>query len=394
MSGLEQTLVVADGRDSAETSARGLAAWAALFAVLALGAARDASLLWGSPLAVGVDGYYYVLQVTQITKTGRLFFPTRTPLMLYALAGIAGVSGGPVAAVKLAGVLLHALLCAGVAALVRRALRSPWLGVLAATLTAFSGLHLFMVSEFINNLGALTALVWSGYFALRRRQTRSARCAVAAATLFALAVVTHRSALPLTLAALASYLLFRWFAARAERGRFNWYALALAPFAYVVPALLAAQRLVRLPAWLAEGVSARPRSMFTEWFLADGSRLLLAAAAALLLLIKRRDSGVDSAGVNLVGAATAFAALVTFNPFLFSPGGVSSSAGRLRVVAYVQAALLVPGVVWLIRRSRPALVPYALAALLPLLLLSAQVREPTGLREEFLARREGLIRGL
>jgi hypothetical protein len=281
-----------------------------------------------------------------------------------------------------------------VAAFVRRTLRSPWLGVLAASLAAFSGLHLFVVSEFINNLGALTALVWSGYFALRWRQARSVRCAVAAAALFALAVLTHRSVLPLALAALASYVLFRWFAAYARRGRFNWYASALAPLAYAVPALLAGQRFVRLPVWLAEGVSARPRSMFTEWFLADGILLLLASAAALLLLIKRRDFVEDSAGVNLVGAATVFAVLVTFNPFLFSPDGVSGSAGRLRVVAYVQGALLAPGVVWLVRRLRPALAPYALAALLPLLLFSAQLREPAGLRKEFLARRESLIQGL
>jgi hypothetical protein len=239
MSGLEQTLVVTDGRDSAATSARSLASWASLFVLLSLGAARDTSLLWRTPFAVGVDGYYYVLQITQVAKTGHLFFPTRTPLMLYALAALAAVAGGPVAAVKLAGVLLHVTLCAGVAALVRRALRSPWLGVLAASLAAFSGLHLFMISEFINNLGAVTALVWSGYFALRWRQLRAARCGVAALVLFALAVVTRRSVLPLALVAVASYMLFRWFAAYASRRRSNWYALALASLAYVVPALLA-----------------------------------------------------------------------------------------------------------------------------------------------------------
>ena len=90
MSGLEQTLVMSGGRDSAESSVRGLASWASLFALLTLGAARDASLLRRTPSAVGVDGYYYFLQITQIAKTGRLFFPTRTPLMTPALAFASG----------------------------------------------------------------------------------------------------------------------------------------------------------------------------------------------------------------------------------------------------------------------------------------------------------------
>ena len=47
-----------------------------LLLVLTAGVAHDYVLLRTTGVAVGVDGYYYVLQVTQLAQSGRLYFPT------------------------------------------------------------------------------------------------------------------------------------------------------------------------------------------------------------------------------------------------------------------------------------------------------------------------------
>jgi hypothetical protein len=67
--------------------------WLALVAALAVGVAYDAAVLFKYPFAVGVDGYYYVLQINELRTQGRLYFPTRTPLILYLLTGVSAPAG-------------------------------------------------------------------------------------------------------------------------------------------------------------------------------------------------------------------------------------------------------------------------------------------------------------
>src|SRR5436190_1314 len=58
----------------------------ALASLLLFSAVRDASMLFRYPVAVGADGYYYVLQVNELLNHGRLYFPSNTPLIFCALA--------------------------------------------------------------------------------------------------------------------------------------------------------------------------------------------------------------------------------------------------------------------------------------------------------------------
>jgi hypothetical protein len=133
---------------------------AALLLIVAAGAWSDAATLFSSPYAMGADGYYYVLQIKELLTTGHFYFPIRTPLILYALSGISYLTGDPVASVKVASVVLHSALCLGLFALIAATTRSLWLGVVGGLLTVVSGTHFYMVVEFINQLGALTLLVW------------------------------------------------------------------------------------------------------------------------------------------------------------------------------------------------------------------------------------------
>src|SRR3712207_3880454 len=109
-----------------------------LLAALALGLARDAYLLFSFPVAVGTDGYYYVLQVRELLTGGRLYFPSDTPLVFYILALLGGLTGDPVVAVKAGALAFHLLLCLGVYALVSSVTRNEWLGALGGAVAAVS----------------------------------------------------------------------------------------------------------------------------------------------------------------------------------------------------------------------------------------------------------------
>src|SRR5690349_15033353 len=106
--------------------------WALLLLVLVLSALRDAYILFSYPVAVGVNGYFYVLQINQVANSGHLFFPTHTPLPIYLLTALRFLTGNAVAAIKVFGLLLQAALCLGVFALTGSTLRSVWLGLLGA----------------------------------------------------------------------------------------------------------------------------------------------------------------------------------------------------------------------------------------------------------------------
>src|SRR6267378_3983743 len=99
---------------------------------------RDARLLFAHQVAVGVDGYYYVLQVDHIRSDGHPYFSTPTPLILYFLAGLSGLTNDAISAVKSGSLVLHALLSLGLYALIAKSTRIPWFGVLGAGLTTLS----------------------------------------------------------------------------------------------------------------------------------------------------------------------------------------------------------------------------------------------------------------
>jgi hypothetical protein len=58
----------------------------AAVALPAIAIIRDARLLTQYSVPVGIDGYYYIIQINELLTHGRLYFQSRTPLVFYALA--------------------------------------------------------------------------------------------------------------------------------------------------------------------------------------------------------------------------------------------------------------------------------------------------------------------
>ena len=60
--------------------------------LLIFAATRDASYLFSYPVAVGADGYYYVLQINELLKNHHLYYPSNTPLVFWILAALTFVT--------------------------------------------------------------------------------------------------------------------------------------------------------------------------------------------------------------------------------------------------------------------------------------------------------------
>jgi hypothetical protein len=365
-------------------------------ALLVLCAARDAVLLLRHPIAVGTDGYYYVLQVNELLTHGRLYYPTSTPLVFYLLAGVNLFTGNVVASVKIGSVAFHALLCLAVYALVASTTRDRRLGVLAGAVTALSGMHLYMVAEFIKNSAALALLTWGAWSAVHAFRRRRAVWAVLSAVLLAGAALCHKSSWVLIPAAVPLTLLSRWLVTPVVDRLHKATAWAAIIILGVIPWFVAAQSMTELPAWLGRELLARPRwpvSLAEPVGRPEGVVLLVAAPVTLLLLARRAAPPSGHFGV-VVGAVAIWSLLVTLNPFLVHDVRQSGAVGRLGHLSYIQDALLLSGLVWLALRSNRRAVSALLLAVLIMLAASVNSAPPKGLQPDFLSGQERLLRDL
>ncbi|HEV8368667.1 MAG TPA: hypothetical protein VGQ39_12010 [Pyrinomonadaceae bacterium] len=368
---------------------------AALLAILLAGAIRNAQLLSQSNVAVGIDGYYYVLQINGLKNNHQLYFPSRTPLVLYFLTAISYFTNNSVKALKVGSVLLHTFLCLGIFALLESATRNVWLGVLGSALAAVSGLHLYMIAEFINSLGALTLLSWAGWFTVRWVQTRELKWIGLTLVLLSAAIFSHRLALGVISIIAISLLLFQGLVSSRSNGRYAFASLIALIAIYFAPALVKAQAVIEISGRLRTDLTTVPRWPISQNYFPETLMLAVLAPIALALLLGPvRRLGIVSVGSGLAALVALCSLLVTLNPFLSEERGWTETVGRIRGLAYIQVAFLLPAVIWLVLLVRRKLTIYVLAILPPFAILTALSPLPLGLRSDYLMRRAELAQTL
>jgi Dolichyl-phosphate-mannose-protein mannosyltransferase len=155
------------------------------------------AFLAGSPEPLGVDGYWYAVQLRSLLETGHLYYGG-PPLALWLMAPLAALTD-PVTGAKLGSSLAAAALPVAVYFLARRIAGERAPALLAAALVATSAGAFYLPAEFIKTaialpiaVGALAALAW----ALERPSWR--RAAVPAA-LSAAAALCHELGLAFAL---------------------------------------------------------------------------------------------------------------------------------------------------------------------------------------------------
>lgn len=365
--------------------------WLLLFLLLFISATRDAVPMFCYPVPAGVNGYYYVLQITDTAKTGRPYFPTHTPLVLYALSLTARLTGNVVTTIKAASILLQIFLSVGIFAIIKTVLRNNWLALLAVGCAAIPQSRLYFTSEYINQLGSLVLLVWAGWTFIRTAETRSWIGFFAGLGLTIAALFSHKSALVFA-ATIAICVLLVLALTRSAVWKVR--ALLVIVVLWVSPMVIAAQPLISLPESLRAQISLRPQWPIEPGLIAEELMLAIAALAVLGFVIWSKPR-TETKRLDLsLGAIALWSLLITLNPFFNTQAMLSGVAGRTRLFAYLPIALLVPGLIWFAHSMRREAAIYVGAVFLPLFVLSALGPMPYGLRTEFLARRVELIRSL
>lgn len=210
---------------------------------------RDVYLLFRYSAAVGVDGYYYVLQIESLYAHRGLLFPTTTPLGLYLLKAIRSWTNDPTSALKLGALAFHLSICLGIHTLVKLVTRSRLYALCGTAIVATSNLHLFFLSEFLSNSVAIACLIWSACFAFLAKQ-RKGKLAFAGTGLCAsIAIFSHRSSIFLLAVFAGSFGLFRLIAfpdSTRSRKVIGWALLATLAFCSPDPRCTTCSRIARV----------------------------------------------------------------------------------------------------------------------------------------------------
>ena len=363
----------------------------AAVALLALAIICDTRLLTQYSVPVGIDGYYYIIQINELLTRGRLYFPSRTPLVFYVLAGLTYIFGNPVFVAKLFAVIAHALLGIGLFCIIRTLTGSVWLAVLGLGLAVFSTLHLYLIAEYLKYLVAVTLLVWTAWCWIKLNQTKQRRWLFVGALFLLGALLSHRSTLVIVPAIVLSYFVAQWFTSTRPLQWSNAVPLVILVACWLVPALLARQAIISLPSWISTEISSVPHWPLATIAVVETFVIAFTASVFLLLIPAQRERR-DRLSLQVFATFALTGLVFTLNPFFNSQAGWSSAAGRLGGLSYIQIAVLAPAVFWVLGKTRRAF--FVVAIMLPLLVLTFRSKPPRGLHPNYLTRRVELVRGL
>lgn len=245
-----------------------------LFLSLAIGAilAVDGFLLVRSSAAVGVDGYYYVIQADTFRTRGHFYYPTSAPLVLVFFSLISALMPSTVLAIKVGVLIIQASFYAGLAFLIRTLTNDDLLSFLGLFLAFFSGQHLYYISEFLSNLGALTFLIWSAWSFVKYARDGNKSFLILGVGLLVGACLCHRSVPYLVgsffLVGLAALLGLRL---NTKKGCFI-FGILLLLCIFLVPFIISIQ-LFPLPPWVINETSAIPQNPFRPLMVMEGVSL-------------------------------------------------------------------------------------------------------------------------
>jgi hypothetical protein len=360
-----------------------------IIAVIAIGA-YEAYHLTRFPVAVGLDGYYYALQLTHLRTTGSLYFQSATPLIFCFLYGLDVIVNNSFLTIKIVAITLHVLLCAGLFLNIFALTRSIWLSTVSCLLATTSGLHFFFVAEFLKNLLGIVFLVWAG-FGFQQALGKHRRLWTAfSLILLILAFLSHKSTIGIAFLLATVFILLRFLLSTTIGTRYYPVSLLLLFSIWVSPLILRVQPFIKLPGSLLAELTGGKRWKFPP--LLETLVLLVLTIVTIYLVPLLRERLPDRA-VMFLSLIAVWSALISVNPLLNPMRDLDSVFGRLKALTYIQIALLVPGLIWVVQVSYRKWLPYSAIAL-PLVMVCIYSGPPPSMSDAFLARRTSIVKNL
>jgi len=327
---------------------------AALIALVAYSAWQRWQALTVSPFPLGVDGYFYPLQVRSLMEHYTLQYPA-APLTFWFMVPFAEATD-PIIGAKLGAAIGGALIALPAFAVGARLGRSRGAGFIAAVLASQLAASQYLSMEFVKQGFGLTVAMTALWLLLRALEKPSGVRVVVALLGLVGAVATHKLAAALVLVVAVPGIIFEAIGRGSLRGRRLIYlvvGLVALGGVIVVLGLVAPQRflgehdvsLLRdlfrgtpdwdMPALLIPATPFRPeyRLVFDHEALIGGFAALGAAATIIAIPFDRKSSGP-----RIVAWISIVIALVIAVPVLAidDPQGLGF---RLRLAAFVPASL-------------------------------------------------------
>lgn len=320
----------------------------ALLALVAWSTWQRYAMLAASPFPLGVDGYYYAIQVRGLLETGSLVYPS-SPLTFWFMLPLAALTD-PITGAKLGAALggaLVALPAYGVGAMLGT---HRGAGLLAAALATTSATSAYLTTEFVKQGVGLTVALAAVWLVLRALAVPSrARLALALGGVVT-AALAHKLAAALVLALALPAALEEARGRGALRGRrllALLCALGLLGVAVVIAGVVAPDRFVAPSdlALLGEVLTSdarwdAPALVRPRLELSFGHEAALAGVLgiAAAVVVSRRIGGPRSLGERVIAWGFVALALVVACPWLdvTDPQGLGF---RLRVAAFVPLAI-------------------------------------------------------
>ena len=354
--------------------------------------------LYGDILAqatpVGLDGYYYVLQVEALLRDGAPQYPTPFLFPALLMTGVSVLVGDATMGIKIFALVIAAALSVAIFVAVRRGTGSAFAGALGQLIWIVHTSTAYYVVEYINNMFGLAMFALMVLADIHARQDPHQaggaawyiRVAAGGA-----AVVSHRMSAGLVLLYFAVKLLLRY-----ARGS---HLLALATwvlplFTLVVMALQQGFAPPGMRVAVARELSSVPfRELFAPSIL-FGTVLLISTIVPIALDAVRQARSRVALGVPRLEwlALSGVVVLVLLNPWLKYDTGLQSIAARLRLAEGVFLGLLLPVSLTIRWRQDPRRRLLLVGALIVVVALFRTGRSPAGSRATFLDQQSQMLR--
>jgi hypothetical protein len=321
---------------------------AALVALVAWSFYQRWQVLVASPFPLGVDGYFYPVQLRALLETGSLQYPS-SPLTFWFMAPFAAVTD-PITGAKLGAALGGALIALPAYGIGARFGGSRGAGLVAAALATSSACSAYLTIEFVKQSVGLTVALTALWLVLRALDTPSRpRIAAALAGLVA-ALLAHKLAAGVVLAIAIPAAIEEARGRAVLRGRRLLYVLVTVTVVAIVvlvlgiafpqrflspsDAALVADLVSSDAHWSAPALVAPRLTLAFEHEAAIAGVLAIAAAVALRLRKKTTRRQGERVAMRIViglGIAIAFPWLAVSDP--------QGLGFRLRIAAFVPLAL-------------------------------------------------------
>lgn len=335
---------------------------------------------------LGVDGFYYTVQITAFLEKGSFYYPTSTPVVLYLAVSLCKLGVEPVSAMKILSSLLYLVLILAVYLNIREATENKWTGLAGACIIAASVLRWSWIIEFVSNLGGIAFLLCGIYCLVKKSHNKV--WLVPGVIFLIAAFFSHKSILPLFFLIFLSYAAFYVLAKSIGSRLFPVFLFFLISIGFLYPLIFTIYPFNSFFPTISENVSFNPNSpLFIKGYFEEKFILLILSPVSFFISLWNWKLSKNLALSN--GQISILAIFVMFNPFLTHTEIIITIADRLLLLMHVQIAFLFAFTTHLIAVDKKSKI--LITASILVLLLLGNGNEIKGNDKRFLTQRQNLI---